>query len=172
MLRSLRIRYDPTQDRLILGLDLERDGVAFRHALSLTRRLWRRARLDLQAMLDLSAAVPAMVDGAARQALSAANHQTMAALTPTRVARSGRSDAPAQQPDLVVGLTCGRRRRDSRWALTFKLEGKDDLTLVLGDRGLHAMAGALIDRESATGWDLPALPASKPATQEPNRALH
>ena len=161
MLRNIRIRYDPEEDRLILGLAVVEHDVAREHTLSVTRRVWLRARQDLQAMLDLSAEAPAQMDPSHRQMLSTAHHQAMAAQVPMH-AEAALPQAPLAWPDLVLAVECGRRRDDRKWVLTFKLKGKEDLRLVLTDRTMHAMVGGLFRRESVTGWNLPALPAATP----------
>lgn len=185
MLNQLRIRYDPREDRLILGLVVESGdgdgGNASESTLALTRRVWMRWRQDLQAMLDLSAEVPEAADAPTRRALSAAHHQAQAAQQPVRAepasASSDRSPgaaAAASAADLVTAVRSGRRKSDRRWVLTFAIQGKPDLSLVLSTRTLHALVGALIKREAVTGWGLAPLPVASvaaAAADEPIRPL-
>lgn len=157
MLRTLRIRYDPVQDRLVLGLVLVTGDGEHIYALALTRRLWMLFRAKLQRMVDLSAGAPAELTPGARQSLSAAYHQAMAAQVPVRTEAPPQAERP--EPDLVLDVRCGRRRSDARWSLGFVRQGHPELTLVLTDKTLHAMFDALLRRESATDWGLTELPA-------------
>jgi hypothetical protein len=57
------------------------------------------------------------------------------------------------------------------WVLLFELNDRPDLRLVLDDRALHALVGALLRREQSTGWSLPALPAQVALVPENNPTL-
>lgn len=168
MLRNIRIGYDTDEDRLVLGLVVGDAEAPQQHWLHLTRRTWAQARHDLQAVLDLSADLPERLDPAERRSLSAAHHQAVAALAPTRT-EPAELPGPDVQPVLVLGLRCGRRRSDRRWVLSFRLRDKPELSLLLTDPTVHALARALLKREALTGWGLPPLaaaseqPAGKPA---------
>ncbi len=165
MLENIRVRYDDLQDRLLLQLRM--GGAApGEHHLHLTRRVWSRSRLDMQAMLDVSAAAPQQLPAQTRQAVSTAHHQALAAQ-----ARTDRNDAPSpppvQQTQLVTEMQCGRRRTDGKWVLHFKLSDKAELSLILSDVTLHATARALLEQEARAGWGLPELPAAKPVLTVP-----
>lgn len=171
--RGLTIRYDPAEDRLIIQLGRRAGGQQESLALALTRRVWRGFRFNLQTMLDRSSDLPPAMDPGVRHVLSAAHHQAQAARVPVRVQKA--APLPSGfRADLIVGVRCGQRRSDRRWLITFKVEGKPDVPLVLNDLGLHAMANALFRRETATGWDLPRLPIANVAGADLSKppALH
>jgi hypothetical protein len=172
MLRQIRVRYDPLEDRLLLSLEV--DGRM--HHLLLTRRIWARARQALQKLLDLSAQAPAGLPADLRSSLSAANHQATAALTPTEREPVKTHGAP---PDavLVTGLQLGQRAPKGSgatvqrtWMLQFELQGGAGLRLGVNDKTLHALVGALLQREETAQWALPTLPArARPAAQGAHR---
>ena len=105
MLRQIKVRYDTLEDRLQLSLQMDEQT----HHLLLTRRVWMRARLALQRLLDLSAETPARLPRSVQDSISAAHHQAVAAQTPAE-----REPAAAQgtPPDaaLVTGLRLGERK--------------------------------------------------------------
>lgn len=160
MLRQIKVRYDALEDRLLLSLALD----AQTHHLLLTRRVWIRARVALQKLLDLSAEAPANLPQTVQRSLSAAHHQAVAAQTPAELERSAPPGAPADAV-LVTALQLGQRKATAgastprRWVLQFELHQRPELTLVLQDKTLHALVGALLHREQSTQWGLPALPA-------------
>lgn len=161
-IRGLTIRYDPAEDRLIIQLGRRAAGQQENLALAMTRRVWRGFRSNLQAMLERASELPPAMDPGVRHVLSAAHHQAQAARVPVRVQKS--APLPAGfRADLIIGVSCGQRRSDRRWLITFKIEAKPDVPLVLNDLGLHAMANAMFRRETATGWNLPRLPIASVA---------
>jgi hypothetical protein len=172
MLRRIKVRYDALEDRLQLTLQTE----AQTHHLLLTRRVWTRARQALQRLLDLSAESPASLPRVVRESISAAHHQAVASQTPATREPAPAPGAPAQAV-LVTGLRLGRRKMSSgepvrrSWVLLFELNDRPDLRLVLDDRTLHALVGALLRREQSTGWSLPALPAQVALVPEDNPTL-
>lgn len=172
MLRQIRVRYDPLEDRLLLSFDLDTQA----HHLLLTRRVWAQVRQALQQLLDLSAQAPASLPPAQRSSLSAANHQAIAALTPTEREPVKQHGVP---PDavLVTGLQLGQRTPKTpdpallrSWILQFELEGRQALRLSVNDKTLHALVGALLQREDTAQWALPPLPArALPASEGAHR---
>lgn len=160
MLRQIRVRYDTLEDRLLLSLQM--DGQV--HHLMLTRRVWKRARLALQRLLDLSAATPASLPRSLRDSISAAHHQAMAAQTPAVHEPTPAMGAPPEAA-LVTGLRLGERKarvgapKGRNWVLWFELQERPDVRLVLSDNMLHALVGALLQREGTAAWSLPTLPA-------------
>lgn len=161
MLSQIRVRYDPMEDRLLLSFEVDKRM----HHLLLTRRMWARARQALQQLLDLSAQAPTGLPQALRSSLSAANHQATAALTPTGREPVKSLGAP---PDaiLVTGLQLGQRppktpgpAAQRTWILQFEAAGRSGLRLGVNDRTLHALVGALLQREETAQWALPPLPA-------------
>ena len=172
MLRQIKVRYDALEDRLQLSLALD----AQTHHLLLTRRVWMRARIALQRLLDLSAEAPANLPQAVQRSLSAAHHQAVAAQTPAELEPSAPPGAPADAA-LVTALQLGQRKasaggsRERRWVLQFELHQRPGLTLVLNDKTLHALVGALLQREETTQWGLPALPARAELTSSVGSTL-
>ena len=162
MLRQIRVRYDALEDRLQLTLTTD----AQTHHLLLTRRVWTRARVALQRLLDLSAETPASLPRSVRDSISAAHHQAVASQTAAVREAAPAAGAPADAV-LVTGLRLGERKPTAEggdgaqrsWVLLFALNGRSDLRLVLKDKTLHALVGALLQREDTAGWALPALPA-------------
>jgi len=161
MLSQIKVRYDTLEDRLLLSLQM--DGRM--HHLLLTRRVWKRARLALQGLLDRSAETPASLPRSVRDSISAAHHQAVASQTAAVREAAPAAGAPADAV-LVTGLRLGERKPAAEgdgaqrsWVLLFALNGRPDLRLVLKDKTLHALVGALLQREDTAGWALPALPA-------------
>ena len=159
MLRQIKVRYDTLEDRLLLSLQM--DGQT--HHLLLTRRVWKRARLALQRLLDLSAETPSSLPRIVRDSISAAHHQAVASQTPAVREPSLASGTPPEAA-LVTGLRLGERKAAAgakasrRWVLLFELNDRADLRLVLNDKTLHALVGAMLQREESAAWSLPALP--------------
>lgn len=172
MLRQIRVRYDPLEDRLLLTFEVGEQA----HHLLLTRRVWARTRLALQQLLDLSAQAPVGLPATLRSSLSAANHQAMAALTPAAREAVAAHGAPPGAA-LVTGIGFGERRPrpgaagQSAWILRFDLHGQPGLRLDVNDKTLHALVGVLLQREETARWGLPALPARSAQMAEPTQRL-
>lgn len=164
MLESVALRYDPVEDRLLVCIRATGGQRGREHWLHLTRRVCAVWRLDLQAMLDLSAQPPPQWRPEARAAVSAAHHQATAGQAPMQTRPVDAE--PSTPPDvvLVTRVTCGRRRADGRWVLRFEVRERGSLALVLDDRTLHGLAAALAKRVQAAGWGLPALPSESART--------
>jgi len=160
MLRQIRVRYDALEDRLQLTLTTD----AQTHHLLLTRRVWTRARVALQRLLDLSAETPASLPRSVRESISAAHHQALAAQTPSAREPVETLGAPADAA-LVTEMRLGRRKAAAgaeaqrAWVIEFGLHQRPEVKLVLNDKTLHALVGALLQREENAQWALPALPA-------------
>jgi hypothetical protein len=166
MLRQIKVRYDPLEDRLQLSLLMDEHT----HYLMLTRRVWVRARLGLQRLLDLSAETPAGLPRSTRDSLSAAHHQAVAAQTPAEREPAEAVGAPSGAA-LVAEIRVGERKAAAgagarrAWVICFVLHQQPELRLVLNDKTLHALVSALLQREDTAQWALPALPARAPMAQ-------
>lgn len=168
------VRYDPSEDRLVVLLTRTDPGRRVAIALGLTRRLWKGLRANLQEMLDRAASPPeSQGDSGLRKQSRTASRTLAGAALPIRNQAVSRS--PDDPPvDLVIGVKCGQRKSDRRWVLTFRIKDKPDFSLQFNDLGLNTLASALFLREAATGWGLPPLPASAAAVQltQEKKALH
>jgi hypothetical protein len=160
MLRQIKVRYDALEDRLQLTLQTDPQT----HHLLLTRRVWTRARVAFQRLLDLSAETPASLPRSVRESISAAHHQAVAAQTPAAREPVEVPGAPADAA-LVTEMRLGQRKgaagaeTQRSWVIEFGLHQRPEVRLVLNDRTLHALVGALLQREETAQWALPALPA-------------
>ncbi|MBL0090301.1 MAG: hypothetical protein IPP44_27800 [Ideonella sp.] len=175
MLQNISLRYDPVEDRLAMCLVVHRQGgEAQEHWLHLTRRVCTGWRQDLQAMVDLSAQVPAQMDGASKQAVSAAHHQAMVGQAAVRTDATPSPVEPAITPTLVTKVVCGRRRQDQRWMIRFERLNEPPLSLMLNSKTLHGLVDAVFRRVKVAGWALPPLPAeSAPSSGNlPTSILH
>lgn len=167
MLKSLSLRYDPEQDRLLLLLETTSpDGAGQTHALHLTRRVCAAWRKDLQVVVDLSAQAPSGLQPVLRAAVSKAHHDAQASQAPVRTEKAPAPMTPADSiPRLVLRVLCGRNRSSGRWVLEFQLEGGSQLRLQLNTQTLHGLVDALSRRVRAAQWDLPELPVEKNAPE-------
>lgn len=174
MLKNISVRFDPLEDRLVLRLLLKTAEVEVEHCLHLTRRLCAGWRQDLQAMVDLSAELPARMDQAAKAVVSAAHHQVMSSQVPTHIEPAPARPDPADiKPVLVSKVTCGRRRQDSRWVVQFEFAEKPPLGLLLSTPTLHALVDAVSRRVQVASWNLPPMATErKPADRAPDAPLH
>ena len=158
MLKQIRVRYDPIEDRLFLHVGLSEPDSDL--ILALTRRVFATWRQDLQQMIDLSAELPAAVDKGVKAVVSAAHHRALASQSPVRrePATAETLASAAATQCLVTEVRCGRRRSDRRWVLTFLTREHEPLRLVLGDKTLHGLVEAVLRRARAAHWDLALLP--------------
>lgn len=160
MLHQIKVRYDALEDRLQLTLQTE----AQTHHLLLTRRVWTRARLALQRLLDLSAETPASLPRSVRDGISAAHHQAVAAQTPA-AREPVEVQGAATDAALVTEMRLGERKAapgaaaQRTWVIEFGLHQRPEVRMVINDKTLHALVGALLQREDVAEWALPALPA-------------
>ena len=157
MLKHIRLRYDPVSDRLVLDLQMQVGGEMQSHQLHLTRRIVQTWRRDLQAMVDMSAKLPARMDPAARAAVSQAHHQALSSQVKARTEPAPDPDAvdPGPAPRLVTRIACGRRKDDGRWVLQFTCAEGPPLALVLGAQTLHGLVDAVSRRVQSAQWNLP-----------------
>ena len=142
MLKGLNLRFDPVEDRLLLRLLVDEHDTAGEQRLHLTRRVCTAWRRDLQACVDASAEVPERLDAPARAALSAAHHQAMASMASVHRERAAAS-ADDDRPQLVVGIACGRRKDDGRWAIRFDTQAGRAWTIFLTPQTLHGLVDLL-----------------------------
>lgn len=165
MLKYVRLRFDPIEDRLLLSLTMQGPGgQELTELLHLTRRICAGWRQDLQAMVDLSAQAPERMDAAARAAVTQSHHQAVASQARTRTEPSndtaeGDLHGPAA---LVTKIVCGRRRADGKWVLNFSRKGQPDLGLILASQTLHALVDAVNRRVQTAQWGLQPLPLEQP----------
>ena len=164
MLKHLSLRFDPTEDRLLLKLTLQtQTGQEATELLHLTRRICVQWRLDLQAMVDLSAQAPERLDPAAKAAVTQAHHQAVASQARTRTEPVSPSAEPADHgpPALVTKIVCGRRRDDGKWVLSFERKDQPRLGLILSSQTLHALVDAVNRRVQSAQWGLAPLPVEQ-----------
>lgn len=166
MLQNISVRYDPVEDRLVLRLTLKTESGTSEHWLQMTRRLCAVWRQDLQAMVDMSAELPARMDKAAKAVVSAANHQVLSSQVPVRTEAAPKPEIEVQA-HLVTQVTCGRRRSDGRWVLKFELRHRAPLALVLSNPTLHALVDAVSRRVQVAGWALAPLASERPPVERP-----
>lgn len=167
MLQNISVRYDPIEDRLVLRLALRTPEGPQEHGLLLTRRLCAVWRQDLQAMVDLSADLPARLDKTAKAVVSAAHHQAVASQVPVRTEPAPPPEQRPTDAHLVTHITCGRRRNDGRWVVKFDLRQRPPLALVLSTPTLHALVDALSRRVQIAGWALPSIASEKQVPDRP-----
>ena len=165
MLQSLSLRYDPTEDRMLLHLHVQQPpGPVVVHPLHLTRRLCAQWRQDLQAMVDRSAQAPERMDPAARAAASKAHHDAQSSQARVSTDRpSSELPQPERPPMLVTRIACGQRQSDRRWVVQFETASMPPMTLVLTSQTLHALVDALSRRVQTAQWALPAVASEQRA---------
>lgn len=165
MLQNISVRFDPVEDRLVLKLILKAAGQhSQEHWLHLTRRTCAHWRQDLQAMVDLSAQAPERLDPAAKRDISSGHHQAMASQAKMRSESVLDGAPPAHAPLLVMKITCGRRRSDQRWVITFERRHLPALGLILSDQTMHALGRAVTRHIQAAAWALPPIPMESAPT--------
>lgn len=173
MLKGLRLRYDPVQDRLLMQFLLgAAEGEDARHALWLTRRLCASWRRDLEAMVKASVEAPPQWSEPVRAVITQAHHAAQAAQVPVRTEKARADDEFAGvEALLVTHIRCGRSKADGRWVLQFERgEQAPTLNLLLNSKTLHALVDAVSRRVQAAGWNLPALAVERQAPDLPAAA--
>lgn len=170
MLKAMNLGYDEREDRLVLRVIS--DDETGEQVLHLTRRVCATWRIDLQALIDRSAAVPASLSRTVQASVSSAHHQAMAAQATIRKEPAVPPQAlPA--PQLVLGVRCGHRRSDGRWIMQFQTAAGRELTLQLSAESMHGLVKVVQAQLNAACWDLPALPFdARPTQTAPEGALH
>lgn len=170
MLRALNLGYDEREDRLVLRVVSE--GETDEQVLHLTRRVCAIWRLDLQALVDRSAAVPDSLPRPVRASVSTAHHEAMAAQATIRRDEPLRRQTP-RAPQLVVAVRCGHRRADDRWIMQFQTADGRELTLQMSAETMHGLVKVVQAQLGVARWDLPALPFDTSAGPVvPDTALH
>lgn len=163
MLKNLSLRYDASEDRLLLQVVVvDAEGLETAHALHITRRLCAVWRGDLQAMVDLSSQAPAQLPPVARAAVSKAHHDAQSSQATVRTEPASRSvPADLTPPLLVTRIVCGRHRADGRWVVQFERRDLPSLGLMLNAKTLHALVDALSRRVKTAQWNLPELASER-----------
>lgn len=178
MLQNLSLRYDAEEDRMVLALNMvDAAGHASTQVLHVTRRTCVSWRADMQAMVDMSAQVPAQLDAAARAHVSKAHHDAMSSQATVRtepIARPKPSDPTLPPQALVTKVACGRRRADGRWVMRFETKDQPPLALLLSSQTLHALVDALSRRVQTAQWALGPIPAEQrsPAQPDTSKQMH
>lgn len=170
MLKAMNLGYDEREDRLVLHVIS--DDETGEQVLHLTRRVCATWRIDLQALVDRSAAVPANLSRTVQAAVSSAHHHTMAAHA---TIRKGPAVPPQAllAPQLVLRVRCGLRRSDGRWIMQFQTAAGRELTLQLSAASMHGLVKVVQAQLNVACWDMPALPSdAKPIQTMPEGALH
>lgn len=172
MLKSLSVRYDPVEDRLVVELSVQEGEAPSSYTLHITRRVCAAWRRDLQTMVDLSAQAPARLDPVAKAVVSKAHHDAMSsqAKVTTEPRRTEPSTSKASEPLLVTKILGGRRKTDNRWVLRFETQSLPPISLVLSSQTLHALVDALARRIRTAAWGLEALPNEALPLQSPSPA--
>lgn len=170
MLTGIRLRYDETEDRIVLKTARVEGGVESELSLLITRRACIGWRADLRAMIDIMQREPQSVfkqPGAALRRPAANAPQS--ATVPSANAGTGRRDSGAQplgsEHLLVSAVECARRRTDGRWLIKFKIKDHRMLTLVLSDDSLQRTATGLDKLLPKCDWAMPTMkvaPIAKP----------
>lgn len=174
MLREISVGYDPVEDRIELQLRCLEDGADVTHRLQLTRRLALPFRSGLQDLARQTAQVPERVAPAVADALQAGHHQ--ARLQESHIQREPRHARTPEDPPprLVIRAQCGTRRSDAKLVVRFSCREGAPLTVLLGERTLHALAASLDNRMIKANWigtEAPAL-ARAPTGHQPPPGLH
>jgi len=175
MLDSLKLRFDPVEDRLVLTVTGKQDATAPPTTLHLTRRLCAAWQGDLAEVLRLSAQPPARLEPKVQTLMAAANHQALAAQA-VRRSEPVSTDEAARPAQLVTRVTTARERTTGRWVLRFELRNAPPLTLTLSDQTMHALIDAFGERVTGAHWQLPPLatkiPDDPPAATDHAKQLH
>jgi hypothetical protein len=166
VLKSLTIRFDPEEDRLVLRL-LMGNRSESQTLVHLTRRVVQSLRSQLQALADLSAQVPEHLPQTARSQVQAMHHEAVAAQMP---ATQGPPIERTAETRLWLALDarCGRQPRDGKWVIRLELRDAQPLTIALSDTTLHATIALLNRQVALAGWQLPSMALEQSATAEPS----
>ncbi len=174
MLHSVKIRFDPLEDRLELVIRVDEDGAYRFH---LTRRMTVKLASHLQVLAVWSAEVPASVDPVTRGSITATHHSALAAQA--SIGTSTPPDKPllvhtGDRPVLVTDVQCGRRNEDDKWLLAFKFGPAETLSLVLQQATLHGIIELLRRKLKDADWGLSLLPerAAEQGAAAPAKVMH
>lgn len=149
MADELQLDYDPAEDRLALTI---RKAGSSPETLLLTRRLVKAWCLDLRRAVDHSAAVSPELHPAARSAISAAHHRSLAA----QVERASAPPVRLESADKALMVSAVRTgvSKDRRWSLRFELRSGGVRQLVLSPALLHGLVALLDRRLAEADWGL------------------
>lgn len=172
MLKNIRIRWDPIEDRLILRLTSHIEGKDSDHWLQVTRRVAAGWRQDLEKLVHLSAQVPERFDPYVKATLAASHHQAVAQQAPMRVEPPDVTEV--QGPTALVTLVrCGRHNKTQDWIQQFDLRTGATLTLNMTDTTLHGFVTALDNQLTQAQWGIvPAAPHAPENTASATSGLH
>lgn len=160
-LKSITIRFDPVEDRLLLRLlHSAETGAEAGCLLHVTRRIARELRGQLQRLAELSAQAPQHLAPSTRTLVEAAHHQAMADQVPIQPGPPMPKAADAA-PRLVVAMAVGRHQRSGAWVLQLSTNEGAPLTLTLADATLHGLLALLNRQVSQADWELPTLGVEK-----------
>ncbi len=163
MLKSLNLRYDAVEDRIVVRLVAD-DAEPW---LQLTRRVCMQWRLDLQTLVDASAQVPQGMSPTARAGISSEHHRAMAAQATVRKLPNEAPASPAVVPKLVTGIACGKQRSDGRWIVRFTARDGGHWDVLLTGESLHGLVEVLNTQVQAANWALPPMPLQTEAPRGP-----
>ena len=174
MLHSVRIRFDPLEDRLELVIRVDDDGA---YRLHLTRRIAVKLASQLQILAGWSAAVPDTVDPVTRGSITASHHTALAAhasIAPAAPSASPLVVHTGERPVLVSDVQCGRRNGDEKWMLAFHYGERETLSLALEQATLHGIIELLRRKLQEAQWGLTLLPEPAPAqgAAAPAKVVH
>lgn len=161
MLESLKLRFDPVEDRLVLTVTAKHESDRQTSTLHLTRRICAGWRADLEQVLRVSAQAPSRLEPQAQAIVTAANHQALAAQAPRRSEPVTREELTVS-PLLVTKVVVGRERQSMRWLVRFEVRGATPVTLTLSDQTLHALIDAFNERITGSDWGITTLPTKVP----------
>jgi len=159
MIRSIKLRFDPVEDRLLLRLTSHDGNSELEHRFHVTRRLCARWCEDLRTMLDIYQGAPA-VKPVDRRARKGADTQPASPRPDVAASASGSAGVPEHMagapsvPTLLTSIRCGRRRSDGRWVIRFAAGSDPAQSLVLTDETLVAIIDALGQQLKSSGWGL------------------
>ncbi len=170
MLHSVRIRFDPQQDRLEWLIRVDDDGAYRFH---LTRRMAIKLASQMQILATWSAAVPESADPVTRGSITASHHSALAAQTP--ITKGQAPERPlivhtGERPVLVLDVDCGRGKETNKWLLSFRFDDRKRLSLDLKQSTLHGIIELLRRKLKEADWGLSLLPEPIPSPADAARA--
>lgn len=170
MLKSLRIRYDDREDRLLVLVETGgADGSM--QAFHLTRRLCRAWSGVLAEKVAVTAGIPAGVPAPTRAALASGHHQALA--TQAKVATEPMQPLSIPRPLLVVAIETAADPVSGQWTIRLATDTKTLTTLSLSAPTFHGFLAALNERIAQSQWDLPAIVPRSTIVEAPDsKSLH
>lgn len=170
MLKSLRVRYDDREDRLLVLVETGGPDGSLQ-AFHLTRRLCRAWSGVLAQKVATTAGIPASVPAPTRAALASGHHQALA--TQAKVATEPMQALAVPKPMLVVAIETAADAVSGQWTIRLVTDARTLTTLSLSAPTFHGFLEALNERLAQSQWDLPAIvpKAAAIATSDPG-SLH